>query len=189
MAAGPGAVVHNKANPFLGLIKIDLCSLIEQANNYDKNSFQQKEWFPLGKVSASSGNYRVSGDIQVLIRFDKKTVLAQTSPKEKEGDNLTIGHCGNIGREEAEKRLTGKPVGTFLMRFSDKAGYHVLSYVRQDHRIGHIGHIKEAEDGKVSVVTGEGNEKFESLRDFINTMKKNRVIFDPVENHEYNKTQ
>lgn len=177
---------QTKNDIFLGIVKINLSSLIERANDYDRNAFEVKDVYPFVQVKASD---KVRGNFHMKLKFEKIHSQSTSNTNSNEEEQRTIGHCGNISRDKAEELLLGKPVGTFLMRFSSSAQSHVLSYVRPDHRIGHIAHIKEKSDNSVEVVTEKGIEQFKNLHDFIATMKKNRVIFDPVEDHKYGLTQ
>lgn len=43
---------------------------------------------------------------------------------------------GDVSAEEAEELLSGKPEGTFLLRFSSKSGCFASSYVLEGGKIG-----------------------------------------------------
>eukprot|EP01117_Protostelium_nocturnum_P018207 TRINITY_DN7570_c0_g2_i1.p1 TRINITY_DN7570_c0_g2~~TRINITY_DN7570_c0_g2_i1.p1 ORF type:complete len:742 (-),score=228.85 TRINITY_DN7570_c0_g2_i1:77-2302(-) len=109
--------------------------------------------------------------------------------EDKDGSSVTSldGWAGDISREEAEQLLLHSQSGTFLIRRSFNVKGYVLSY-KSENAILHIRDILP-EDGKIKVIKEDHRVlKFDSLKDYINSMKKQKVISHALDMRTYTKT-
>jgi len=101
-----------------------------------------------------------------------------------------IGWYGEISREDSENQLRSTAVGTFLIRYSKNQNSFVLSYKDDPaakRGITHISGITQSKgDGKVTVTTTKGHIVYDTFMDYISTMKKNKVITEPLRANEGN---
>jgi len=101
-----------------------------------------------------------------------------------------LGWHGEISREESEGLLRSSAVGTFLVRYSKNSNSFVLSYKADDpvkRIITHIsGIVQNRADGKVSVATTKGQMSYDTFMEYIEAMKKNKVITVPLFQNEGN---
>jgi len=100
--------------------------------------------------------------------------------KDKEAPNKNIGFAGPISREETMQRLTGKPIGGFLIRWSEHTKSYVLSFVGQNRVINHIAHIKPiGSEGALEAVSSGGTERYADMNHFVTKMRQAGLIDQP----------
>lgn len=98
------------------------------------------------------------------------------------------GYLGTMERRDAELRLANCPPGTFLTRWSAQSKSFVLSYVGPDKKgIMHIGNIRQ-EGGKLQVLTPKRTEIFTDMREFVNTMRNNKIVTESVSSLDYKRS-
>jgi hypothetical protein len=98
---------------------------------------------------------------------------------------VQIAWIGTASRQEAEKRLEGRPVGTFLTRWSTHTDSYVVSHVISslpNVRYCHVGGITPSDSKKSLIVQTHNNEFwiFGSLFVVITFMIENGQIKFPV---------
>jgi len=93
-----------------------------------------------------------------------------------------LGWCGALERTEAEDKLRGCPVGTFLIRWSNNARSYVLSYTQAGATCVHVAKIVPMTDGTIKVETGDNkNAIYKSLMDLIAHTKGKGIVSKPVQ--------
>jgi len=101
-----------------------------------------------------------------------------------------LGWHGEISREESEGLLRGTSIGTFLIRYSKNSNSFVLSYKADDpvkRLMTHIsGIVQNKSDGKLTVSTTKGQMSYDTFLEYIEAMKKNKVITVPLVQNEGN---
>ena len=73
------------------------------------------------------------------------------------GEPIEFGWAGLLSREFTIQQLQGKPVGTFLVRYSPHRMCFVISFVEQNNKIQHIDGIF-LENGIVTVTDPDNNK-------------------------------
>jgi len=94
-----------------------------------------------------------------IVKLFEKYVYSERGPQP------LIGWCGEIERPPAEELLQGKPLGTFLTRYSARAQSYVVSLVAKDEqqvnlKVYHIAGWKKSDDGSVTAERPGGKYKY-----------------------------
>lgn len=97
-------------------------------------------------------------------------------------DFYLIAWVGNLGRTEVESFLEKELDGTFVIRWSQNAQSYVLSYKDSaTSQVAHIASIQPTEQGGISILRqGEGLKPFRNLLEYVNQMKKEKLICNPL---------
>lgn len=92
-------------------------------------------------------------------------------------DIASIGYSGTISRNQAEEKLKGCEIGTFLVRWSHNTSSYVLSYITGPNQYQHIAYIKPDKDNGITVDKQDGtSSKYENLKAYIEAMKSSGII-------------
>ncbi|PRP80852.1 coiled-coil domain-containing protein [Planoprotostelium fungivorum] len=114
-----------------------------------------------------------------------KEMSEQRDGKKPDGSVTSMeGWAADISRDEAELLLSNCPVGTFLVRRSFNVDGYVLSYTSS----GGIMHIRDIfpDSGKIKVIKSDQKvSMFDSLQDYINSMKKQKIIIQALDMRTY----
>lgn len=159
---------------------------ITKPKNAEDVIYQQTYSYLVSVIKAAKSAFeeeaRLSLEI-IELRKEEEKVKAQRIP----GKHLETGFLGNLERKDAEARLQGAPVGTFLTRWSDRSNSYVLTYINStaENPFTHIGSIRPTSDNQLQVMTHAGTETFKNLQDFVSTMITNKVISRPIAEWDY----
>ena len=105
-------------------------------------------------------------------------LLGSNEEKKKE---VYFGYKGSISRDEAERKLSGKAMGTFLVRYSERANSFVISFNNKDGGVSHMADIFREEDGVgIYVKTENGKKQFENLASLLDVMIKDKDVLMPI---------
>lgn len=90
-----------------------------------------------------------------------------------------VGWYGkDIERPQVETLLNGQPVGTFLTRYSARAGSYVISHVLPNNTLEHMNQIFPELDGRVKVINKvDGTVFYDSFPDYIYKMMLKEGMF------------
>jgi hypothetical protein len=96
-----------------------------------------------------------------------------------------FGYKGAISRDDAERKLSNKNAGTFLVRWSERANSYVISFKNQQGGISHMADIFKTEDGKgIYVKTEIGKKSFDNLASLLGVMIRDKDILCPIDESE-----
>eukprot|EP01090_Pellita_catalonica_P011572 TRINITY_DN2332_c0_g2_i1.p1 TRINITY_DN2332_c0_g2~~TRINITY_DN2332_c0_g2_i1.p1 ORF type:complete len:456 (-),score=64.96 TRINITY_DN2332_c0_g2_i1:98-1465(-) len=88
---------------------------------------------------------------------------------------------GPIDKVEAQRRLMGKPIGTFLVRFSTMRGFYTISRVQSNGQVSHI-RISHIPNGPFSVTD---DSKFATLPELIEGLYKPFMLKFPCQGSSF----
>lgn len=145
------------------------------SQNSSSNSSSNSLGLPTSNFSSTSSSSNSINSVKSQPAIISKLNLESNVPSTH--SEVLIGWQSEISRENAESLLSGAPLGTFLTRYSSRAGSYVISYVDKGNKYGHLANIFPQSNGSVLVSSHkEGSRSFNSFPEYINFMKSQKQI-------------
>lgn len=91
--------------------------------------------------------------------------------------NQSVAYVGLMDKDEVSQRLLSCPEKTYLLRWSEKSGF-VLSYAEKG-KVLHVSGLIKTDKGLI-VRTPTGEKLCKDFVDYIEIMKNNKVILNPI---------
>jgi len=144
---------------------------------------------PVKSTTTQPSNPPTTQPVKATTTPNSPTRVASNPPVKVSSDGITppiewqklIGWCGTISRQQAEDILKPKPIGNFLLRYSENAKSYVLSYTRPGPSYIHSAGIFPAANGMVNVEVDKGiNVSYVNLLEFVTQTRNKKLISSPV---------